>query len=106
MTSASALDDRTAAAVRQALSAASSGRLADACSIGERALAEGGDPPTLHAMLGGKYMWGSDNPFMSWCDDKLRLMFSYQQEAIVLKSLPAAIQKSMAETAPKAWLGV
>src|SRR5256885_9132619 len=52
MTTASALDDRTAAAVREALSAASSGRLADACSIGERALAEGGDPPTLHAMLG------------------------------------------------------
>src|SRR5260221_1324526 len=49
---ASALDDRTAAAVRQALSAASSGRIADACSIGERALADGGDPPTLHAMLG------------------------------------------------------
>ena len=52
MTAASVLDDQTAAAVRQALSAASFGRIAEACSIGEQALAAGGDPTTLHAMLG------------------------------------------------------
>ena len=52
MTSASTIDDKTAAAVRRALSAASSGRIAEACSIGEQALAAGGDPTTLHAMLG------------------------------------------------------
>src|SRR5688500_9728998 len=35
----------------------------------------------VHAILGnGKYLWGSDNPFMSWCDDKLRIRYSYEQE--------------------------
>lgn len=52
MATAPALDDKTAAAIRQALSAAVSGRLADACAIGEQALSDGGDPAALHAMLG------------------------------------------------------
>ena len=52
MTAVSALDDQTAAAIRQALSAAASGRIADACSIGEHALEAGGDAAALHAMLG------------------------------------------------------
>jgi predicted TIM-barrel fold metal-dependent hydrolase len=60
----------------------------------------------VHAILGGKYLWGSDNPFMSWCDDKLRLIFSYRQEVEVLKSLPRQIWTDMATTAPKAWLGL
>ena len=30
----------------------------------------------VHAILRGKYLWGSDNPFMSWCDDRLRLVFT------------------------------
>jgi tetratricopeptide (TPR) repeat protein len=48
----SAIDDRTAAAIRQAISAASAGKVGDAVSIGERALAGGGDPVALNAMLG------------------------------------------------------
>jgi hypothetical protein len=49
-------------------------------------------------------MWGSDAPYMSWCADKLRLIFSYQQEAEAFLALPDDIQRSMAETAPEAWL--
>jgi tetratricopeptide (TPR) repeat protein len=52
MTAASVLDDKTASAIREALAAASFGRLADACAIGERALREGGDAAALQAMLG------------------------------------------------------
>ena len=60
----------------------------------------------VHAILGErKYLWGSDNPFMSWCDDKLRLMFSYRQEAEVLEALPAGVRESMGNAAPRAWLG-
>lgn len=46
------LDDRTAVAIRDAIQAAAGGRLADACAIGESALAAGGDPAALNAMLG------------------------------------------------------
>ena len=60
---------------------------------------------TIHSLLNGRYMWGSDNPYMSWCDDKLRLVFSYKQEADVLHALPADVKTSMAHTAPRAWLG-
>jgi tetratricopeptide (TPR) repeat protein len=52
MTATSILDDRTTNAVRQALGAASQGRLAEACQIGESALAGGGDIIALNAMLG------------------------------------------------------
>lgn len=52
MATASALDDKTAAAIRQALAAAVAGRLAEACAIGEQALRDGGDAAALHAMLG------------------------------------------------------
>ena len=52
MSAVSTLDDQTASAIRQALSAAAAGRLADACSIGEQALEAGGEPAALHAMLG------------------------------------------------------
>jgi tetratricopeptide (TPR) repeat protein len=45
-------DGVTAPAIRQAMGAASSGRLAEACAIGERALARGGDIVALNAMLG------------------------------------------------------
>jgi tetratricopeptide (TPR) repeat protein len=47
-----AMDQVTAGAIRQALSAAAAGRLADACAVGERALAQGGDVAALNAMLG------------------------------------------------------
>lgn len=52
MNAVSAIDDRTAAAIRQAIAEASAGRLASACAIGERALEGGGDVVALNAMLG------------------------------------------------------
>jgi predicted TIM-barrel fold metal-dependent hydrolase len=59
----------------------------------------------IHSMLNGKYLWGSDNPYMAWCDDKLKLMFSYKDEADVLHALPEKIRLDMAQTAPRNWLG-
>jgi predicted TIM-barrel fold metal-dependent hydrolase len=58
----------------------------------------------VHEMLGGRYMWGSDNPFMSWCANNLRLIFSYREEADVLHALPDEVKHDMAVTAPRAWL--
>lgn len=52
MTAISVLDDQTAAAIREAITAARSGRIPEAVSIGERALANGGDPAALNAMIG------------------------------------------------------
>lgn len=52
MNAVSTLDDRTTAAIRDAIRAASAGRLAEACEIGERALANGGDSAALNAMIG------------------------------------------------------
>jgi tetratricopeptide (TPR) repeat protein len=52
MTAAAQLDDQTTTAIRQAVGAASKGQLGEACAIGERALANGGDVAALNAMLG------------------------------------------------------
>ena len=52
MNAVSAIDDRTAATIRQAIGLASGGRIAEACELGERALEEGGDRTALNAMLG------------------------------------------------------
>lgn len=52
MASTPTLDQVTASAVRQSLSAASAGRLDEACSIAENALANGGNIAALNAMLG------------------------------------------------------
>ncbi len=52
MAATTTIDDVTAGAIRVALASAAAGRLEDACSIGERALSQGGEPATLHAMLG------------------------------------------------------
>lgn len=52
MTAVSAIDDRTAAAIREAIGLASAGRFEAACAIGERALQDGGDSTALNAMLG------------------------------------------------------
>ena len=52
MTAVSTLDDQTAAAIREAITAARSGRIPEAVSIGERALANGGDAAALNAMIG------------------------------------------------------
>jgi predicted TIM-barrel fold metal-dependent hydrolase len=58
----------------------------------------------VHELLGGKYMWGSDNPYMSWCSDNLKLVYTYKQEADVFHALPDAVKRSMGEIAPRAWL--
>ena len=58
----------------------------------------------VHAILGDKYMWGSDNPFMSWCDDKLRIRYTYKQEMDVVRALSADLRESMLTGAPRAWL--
>lgn len=52
MTSAPAIDDRTATAIRDAMAAAAAGRTEEAVAIGERALADGGDPVALNALVG------------------------------------------------------
>ena len=52
MSAQTTIDDRTADIIRSALGAAQAGRIKEACEIGERGLAEGGDAPTLHAMIG------------------------------------------------------
>ena len=46
------MDDVTAGAIQRAVAAAAAGRLREACSIGERALIEGGDVAALNAMVG------------------------------------------------------
>jgi len=52
MTAVPVLDDQTAIAIRDAMTAARSGRMPEAVGIGERALANGGNPGALNAMLG------------------------------------------------------
>lgn len=52
MSAVSVIDDKTIAAIRQAIAAASAGRIGEAVNIGERALASGGDAVALNAMLG------------------------------------------------------
>jgi predicted TIM-barrel fold metal-dependent hydrolase len=59
----------------------------------------------VHAIIGEKYMWGSDNPFMSWCDDRLRIRYTYRDEMNVVQALPESIRRSMLTIAPRAWLG-
>jgi predicted TIM-barrel fold metal-dependent hydrolase len=59
---------------------------------------------TIHGILGEKYLWGSDFPFQSWCDNSLKHIFSYKEEADVLHALPDDIRRSMSVTAPHAWL--
>lgn len=58
----------------------------------------------IHAVLGDRFLWGSDNPFMSWCDDRLRLLYSYAQEAAVLKTLPEHVRADICTVGPEAWL--
>lgn len=56
----SQLDPNTVTVIRRALALAQGGRIAEACSVAERALAEGGDPAALHAMLGLFYSRSGD----------------------------------------------
>lgn len=58
----------------------------------------------IHAILGDRFMWGSDNPFMSWCDDQLRLLYSYADEAKVLTALPDRVREDICSVGPEAWL--
>ena len=58
----------------------------------------------IHAILGDRYMWGSDTPFMSWCAGNDRLLRRYGQEVAVLDELPTHIRDSMTRSAPHAWL--
>jgi predicted TIM-barrel fold metal-dependent hydrolase len=58
----------------------------------------------IHAVVGERYLWGSDNPFMSWCDDRLKLFYTYKQEMDVVRALPEHIRRSMLSDAPHAWL--
>jgi tetratricopeptide (TPR) repeat protein len=56
----SQLEPATLAAIREALAAATSGRISDACRIGETALANGGDRAALNAMLGNMRLANGD----------------------------------------------
>jgi predicted TIM-barrel fold metal-dependent hydrolase len=58
----------------------------------------------IHEILGGCYLWGSDHPFMSWCDDDLQILHIYEEEANVLHALPEVVRISLASVAPRAWL--
>lgn len=58
----------------------------------------------IEAILPGRYLWGSDNPYMSWRDDNIILASSYSQEAAVLHALPPAVRDRMGRSAPRNWL--
>jgi predicted TIM-barrel fold metal-dependent hydrolase len=58
----------------------------------------------VHAIVGPRYMWGSDSPFMSWYDDRLRILYTYADEAAVLQQIPGEIRQNMLTNAPEAWL--
>src|SRR5436305_1970982 len=49
MSSIASIDPQTADVIRSAMAAAQAGRLEEACEIGERGLANGGDPAALNA---------------------------------------------------------
>jgi predicted TIM-barrel fold metal-dependent hydrolase len=61
---------------------------------------------TVHHFLGGrgKYIWGSDHPYQSWCDDNLKLLFTYEEEANVFHALPDDAKRWMGHDGPRAWL--
>ena len=60
----------------------------------------------LMPLIPGRYMWGSDNPYMSWCDEEMAYVRSYGDEAKVLWALPEAVRMRMAHSAPRRWLGI
>jgi predicted TIM-barrel fold metal-dependent hydrolase len=55
-------------------------------------------------LIEDRYMWGSDNPFMSWCDDKNSFVCTYEQEVQALRSASSRVVQSMTRGAPAAWL--
>ena len=74
----------------------------------ERVDADYADPAAVlqavHAILGERYMWGSDTPFNSWCDDGIQLVCEYGEEVATLNALPDAVRHSMSRRAPHDWL--
>jgi tetratricopeptide (TPR) repeat protein len=60
MASAPLLDEQTVTYIRRSLAAAGMGRTDEACRIGEEALAAGGDPAALHALLGSLHLGRGD----------------------------------------------
>ena len=59
----------------------------------------------IHGILGDRYMWGSDNPFMSWCSDGMAYIYTYKREAAVLADLSKKTYHDMLCVGPAAWLG-
>ncbi|HSQ99823.1 MAG TPA: sulfotransferase [Sphingomicrobium sp.] len=76
-----ALDAGTATAIREALAAASNGRIADARRIGESALATGGDAVALNAMLGTLCLRAGD---VERAIDHLRIAHDRRPEDMVI----------------------
>jgi predicted TIM-barrel fold metal-dependent hydrolase len=76
---------------------------------GRRVDADYADPAAvleaIHAIVGDRYLWGSDSPYQSWSDDMFKGIYTYQEEAEVLRRLPPRIADSMTYDAPRAWLG-
>ena len=59
----------------------------------------------LDEALPGRLLWGSDTPYMSWCDDEIRMVRRYGDEAEVLFALPAPVRQQIASASTAAWLG-
>ena len=76
---------------------------------GRRLDADFADPvavlAALYDLLPDRLLWGSDNPYMSWCDDEIRMVRRYGDEAAVLHALPEAAQHAIAGRNTAAWLG-
>lgn len=59
----------------------------------------------IRNIIPGKYMWGSDCPYMSWRDDSLGLLSRYEEEVSVLDKLPSKLRDELASGAATEWLG-
>jgi predicted TIM-barrel fold metal-dependent hydrolase len=87
------------------------GALQDAAHVAkptERVKANYADPTDVLAavydLIGDTYLWGTDNPYHSWCDDTMAELCSYKAEADAFHALPDATKRSMGHDAPRAWL--
>ena len=58
----------------------------------------------IYEIMGRRYLWGSDFPYMSWCDDSMAAVYSYRQEAEVLQALPTNVRYGMGFYGPEYWL--
>ncbi len=83
------LDDLTKDAVRRALASAAAGRLDAACTIGEQALVEGGDPAALHAMLG--MLRGKSGEFERSVDHLRLALVARPSDLIIATNLGSAL---------------